>query len=101
MAHPERHPFFRGAPDLLDRLVRTGAVWTQVSVGSLFGEYGPEAQAFAYYLVDRGLAHTLASDAHNLKRKPVMSTGFQAVAARAGAAAADAIRERMSAIAGS
>jgi len=98
LAHPERHLFFRAEPKLLDRMIDTGAVWTQVSVDSLLGNNGPDAQAFAYRLVDRGLAHTLATDAHNITRKPILALGFDAVAARAGAAAADAIRDRMATI---
>ncbi|HZG87590.1 tyrosine-protein phosphatase [Paenibacillus sp.] len=100
LAHPERHGFFRAEPSLLDRMLATGVVWTQVSAGSLIGEYGVDAQAFAYGLVDRGLAHTLATDAHNMTRKPLLAHAYDAVAARAGAAAADAIRERMRSIAG-
>jgi len=98
LAHPERHPFFRNEPKLLERMIATGAVWTQVSVGSLLGENGPDAQAYAERLVDGGLAHTLATDAHNLRRQPVLSPGFDIVSARAGAKAAEAIRERMARI---
>ncbi|WP_309118985.1 CpsB/CapC family capsule biosynthesis tyrosine phosphatase [Paenibacillus sp.] len=98
LAHPERHAFFREEPSLLDRMIETGVVWTQVSVDSLIGNNGPDAKAFAARLVDRGQVHTLATDAHNVTRKPILALGFDAVAARAGAAAADAIRERMAAI---
>jgi protein-tyrosine phosphatase len=97
LAHPERHIFFRAEPTLLDRMIDMG-VWTQVSVGSLIGENGPDAQAFAERLADRGLAHTLATDAHNMTRKPLMALGFRAVAERKGEAAADAIRDRMRSI---
>ncbi|HZG77958.1 MAG TPA: CpsB/CapC family capsule biosynthesis tyrosine phosphatase [Paenibacillus sp.] len=98
LAHPERQLFFRASFDLLERQLALGC-WTQVNVGSLLGENGPDAQAFAFDLVDRGLAHTIATDAHNLKRRPNLSLGFQAIEARAGAAAAEAIRARMATIA--
>jgi protein-tyrosine phosphatase len=97
IAHPERHLFFRAKPQLLEAQLALGA-WTQVSVGSLLGENGPDAQAFAFDLLDRGLVHTLATDAHNMTRKPILSLGFQAVAERAGVAAAQAIRERLESI---
>jgi protein-tyrosine phosphatase len=97
LAHPERHLFFRAKPELLDPLLARGA-WTQINASSLIGETGPDAQAFAFHLVDRGLAHTLATDAHNLTRRPILSLGFQAVANRAGEAEAEAIRDRMRAI---
>ncbi|WP_274366118.1 tyrosine-protein phosphatase [Paenibacillus thermotolerans] len=99
LPHPERHFFFRERPKLLEELVGLG-VWTQVSVDSLIGNNGPEVQKFALSLVDRGLAHTLATDAHNLRRKPNLSLGYKLVAQRAGAAAAEQIRGRMKRIIG-
>jgi protein-tyrosine phosphatase len=98
LAHPERHVFFRERPQLLDRMIETGVVWTQVTVASLLGDNGPDAKAFAERLVDRGQVHTLATDAHSVTRRPVMAAGFDIVARLAGAAAADAIRERMARI---
>lgn len=97
LAHPERQLFFRADMELLERQLELGA-WTQVNVGSLLGETGPDAQAYAFNLLDRGLVHTIATDAHNLKRRPNLSLGFQAIEKRAGAAAAQAIRERMATI---
>jgi len=98
LAHPERHVFFRERPQLLDRMIETGVVWTQVSVASLLGDNGPDAKAFAERLVERGQVHTLATDAHSVTRRPVMAVGFDIVARLSGAAAADAIRERMATI---
>ncbi|HZG74557.1 MAG TPA: CpsB/CapC family capsule biosynthesis tyrosine phosphatase [Paenibacillus sp.] len=98
LAHPERHVFFREEPRLLDRMIETGAVWTQVSVDSLLGNNGPDAKAFAARLVERGQVHTLATDAHSITRRPVLAAGFDAVARLSGDAAADAIRERMATI---
>ncbi|MCI3927240.1 hypothetical protein MO973_44420 [Paenibacillus sp. TRM 82003] len=97
LAHPERHMFFRMRPSLLEELLAMGA-WSQVNVGSLLGENGPDAQAFAYDLLDRGLLHTIGTDAHNLTRRPNLSLGFAAIEARAGVATAQAIRERMTSI---
>lgn len=99
LPHPERHFFFRDRPELLEELIGLG-VWTQVSVDSLIGNNGPDIQAFALSLVDRGLAHTLATDAHNLRRKPNLSLGYKLVEQRAGAAAAEQIRSRMKRIIG-
>ena len=92
--HPERHFFFRENPELLDELVALGA-WTQVSVDSLIGKNGAEAENFALQLLSRGSIHTLATDAHNTKRRPNLSLGYAIVEQRAGISAADAIRSRM------
>lgn len=98
LAHPERHLFFRSSPALLEELLAEDA-WTQINVGSLIGENGPDAQAFAFALLDRGLVHTIGTDAHNLTRRPNLSLGFAAIEARIGSAAAQAIRDRMASIA--
>ena len=92
--HPERHFFFRENPELLDELIALGA-WTQISVDSLIGKNGAEAENFALQLLSRGSIHTLATDAHNTKRRPNLSLGYAIVEQRAGISAADAIRSRM------
>jgi protein-tyrosine phosphatase len=69
VAHPERNLVFQAKPDLLATLVRLGAR-TQVTCGSLLGDFGPEAQAAATKWVRGGLVHFLASDAHNLGKRP-------------------------------
>jgi protein-tyrosine phosphatase len=92
--HPERHLFFRQQPELLDRLIEAGA-WTQVTADSLIGHNHEDARQFATRLIERGLAHTLATDAHNIRRKPNLSQGFRAVEQIAGRKAADTIRDRM------
>lgn len=76
--HPERHGFFREQPHLLTTLLELGA-WTQVSADSLVGGNGPDALHFSRWLSDRNLIHTLATDAHNVRRKPNLSAGFTVV----------------------
>lgn len=95
--HPERHYFLRDEPALVEALIAAGA-WMQVSADSLIGKNGPEAQRFADWLVDRDYAHTLATDAHNVNRKPNLSAGFRYVRERAGEARAEQIIRRMNAI---
>lgn len=92
--HPERHIFFRQEPQLLDQLIEAGA-WTQVTADSLIGNNHEDARNFAARLVERGLVHTLATDAHNIRRKPNLSLGYAAVERLAGRKAAEAIRDRM------
>jgi protein-tyrosine phosphatase len=92
--HPERHYFFREQPELLDECLALGA-WTQVTVDSLLGQNGPDAQSFAYQLVDRGLVHTIATDAHHLSRKPNLSQGFDIIEKKAGWDAVNQIHRRL------
>ncbi|UVI28932.1 tyrosine-protein phosphatase [Paenibacillus spongiae] len=96
--HPERHFFFREDPELLSRLIAQGA-WTQVSVDSLLGTNGKEAEIFGRQLVERNEVHTLASDAHNVVRKPNLSEGIRLVSEWAGPARVQEIIDRIDRVA--
>jgi protein-tyrosine phosphatase len=69
LAHPERCPALHREPRLLGSLVRSG-VLTSVTAGSLTGRFGGEVRRFARRLVDEGLVHNVASDAHDALRRP-------------------------------
>jgi protein-tyrosine phosphatase len=94
LAHPERHVFFRERPELLHQLLDLG-VWTQVTVDSLLGKNGVQAELFGRELVRAGRAHVLATDAHNTKRKPNLSQGIRVVREIAGQEQTKALLERM------
>ena len=69
IAHPERHPVFRREPERLERLVSRGAL-CQVTAGSLLGDFGDRAAEACEEFFRGGLIHFVASDAHNLDRRP-------------------------------
>src|SRR6185369_16719370 len=69
IAHPERNGELARNPDRLASLVAKGAM-TQITAGSLLGEFGRAALDAAEELHTRGLVHTIASDAHSLTRRP-------------------------------
>lgn len=69
IAHPERHAAFRREPERLERLVSRGAL-CQLTAGSLLGEFGERAARASEEFFARGLVHFVASDAHNLDRRP-------------------------------
>ncbi len=84
ITHPERLLWVESRYDLLRRLVGYGAL-IQLTAGSLVGRFGRSALNFAERIVDDGLAHLIASDAHNAeRRKPGLSEAFNAVALRLG-----------------
>jgi protein-tyrosine phosphatase len=56
-------------PATLGRLVRAG-VRTQLTAGGLGGQFGRAVQRFALQIAGDGLAHTLASDSHDVARRP-------------------------------
>lgn len=69
LAHPERCPAFHRDPAMLESLVRAG-VLTSVTAGSLIGRFGGDVRSFALDLAEAELLHNVASDAHDLNRRP-------------------------------
>jgi protein-tyrosine phosphatase len=79
-AHPERNPKVLRDIDILYELVRLGALM-QVTAGSLTGDFGGQVRKLAVEMLNRRLAHVIASDAHSVgKRPPVLSGGLAAAA---------------------
>lgn len=84
-AHPERIRYFRDDVRRYESVVRMGA-YGQITTGSVLGVFGGEVREFTEELSRKGLAHVLASDAHNLRgRPPVLSRALAALAPWVGA----------------
>ena len=74
LAHPERCPALQRDPRMVESLVRDG-VLTSITAGSLVGRFGGEVRRFARELVEEGLVHNIASDAHDAtRRRPGMTS---------------------------
>ncbi len=69
LAHPERCPAFQRDAGLLEWLVRAG-VLTSITASSFVGRFGGEARRLGAELLRDGLAHNVASDAHDDVRRP-------------------------------
>jgi protein-tyrosine phosphatase len=69
LAHPERCPAFQRDRKLLAALVDEGAR-VQVTATALTGSFGSAVMRFAAELVEAGLCHVVASDAHDALRRP-------------------------------
>jgi protein-tyrosine phosphatase len=63
LAHPERNPEVQQRPELLEPIVAGGTL-VQLTAASVDGRMGSRARSCAATLLDRQLAHLLASDAH-------------------------------------
>ncbi|MFZ1932558.1 MAG: CpsB/CapC family capsule biosynthesis tyrosine phosphatase [Thermoguttaceae bacterium] len=88
LSHPERNRGLLNQPGVLRRLVERGCL-LQVTAGSLTGTFGSQVQKFATSLVEQGLVHFVASDAHATKmRPPLLGPAFARVADLAGEKAA-------------
>ncbi len=78
LAHPERSPSFQREPELLRGLVADG-VLTQITAGSVCGDFGRVVGSFTDWMVDEGLVHVVASDAHDAAHR---APGLRAALAR-------------------
>jgi protein-tyrosine phosphatase len=88
LSHPERNRGLLNQPGVLRHLVARGCL-LQVTAGSLTGAFGSQVQKFACSLVEQGLVHFVASDAHATRtRPPLLGAAFARVAEIAGEKAA-------------
>lgn len=73
VAHPERNRDILADPQRLAEIVDAGAQ-SQVTAASITGDFGPDCQWCAHYLLTRGLSHFIATDSHSPTfRIPVLS----------------------------
>lgn len=69
MAHVERYRWTERSMPFIENMVLAG-VLMQVTAGSFFGDYGRSATELSTRLLDMGLVHIVASDAHDVIRRP-------------------------------
>ena len=73
ITHPERIPSVIRNPETLFSLLSRD-VYVQVTADSLTGNFGEQIQECAFYLLQKGAVHFIASDAHSATvRRPVLS----------------------------
>ncbi len=69
IAHPERNKDILRKLDKIQPLVDAGCLF-QVTAGSIAGRFGSTARDRARQLLEMGVVTVLATDAHNIKRRP-------------------------------
>lgn len=88
LAHPERNRALMENNDVLFELVQEGAL-TQLTAGSLIGQFGKKIKAFAEKIIDHHLAHFIATDAHNChSRGFLLHEAYEAITLSFGAQSA-------------
>lgn len=70
IAHPERYPFVQKHPDIVYEWMVQGCT-LQINKGSILGSFGNRARDTSFFLLERGLASFVASDAHNCLHRNV------------------------------
>jgi protein-tyrosine phosphatase len=89
LTHPERLTWIESHYAKIPRLVAAG-VWMQVTAGSLTGSFGRRPLYWAERMLNEGLVHLLATDAHSAsRRRPNLAEGRDAAAHWVGAEEAD------------
>lgn len=79
LAHPERSPALHREPHKVEALVGAGML-AQITAGSLTGQFGSTVKRFTHELIEQGLVHNLASDAHDaIRRPPAIAAAIEAV----------------------
>jgi protein-tyrosine phosphatase len=69
IAHPERNRDLLKSPDKINQFVRLGC-WFQVTASSITGGFGETCQQLALDYIAKDIIQVIASDAHNIKRRP-------------------------------
>lgn len=88
VTHPERLTWIESHYEIMKRLAHQG-VWMQITCGAITGRFGSRPRYWAERMLDEGLVHILATDAHNLRgRSPKMAEARDLVAERLGEQAA-------------
>ena len=91
ITHPERNALLRAKPERLYRWLHQGC-YVQVTAMSILGRFGSAAQHRAEHWLDEDRVHFIASDAHNLKGRPLqLRAAFDAVSERRGEQVAQAL----------
>jgi protein-tyrosine phosphatase len=89
LTHPERLSWIESQYALIRRMVTYKGLWIQLTAGSLRGRFGRGPRYWAERMLDEGLCHVLATDAHNTStRPPHLASARAMVEQRLGAAEA-------------
>lgn len=92
VAHPERISWLASDPATMRALVDRGAL-VQITAMSVTGAFGRRAQAACDRLLEEGLVHFVASDAHGAtSRPPAIAAAFARIAERHGERTAASLR---------
>lgn len=84
IAHPERYRYCWPSQEVLRPFLRRGCLM-QLTASSLLGDFGEQAEHSAWQMIEREQVLLVASDMHNLRRRPCkMAEAYEAVAQRCG-----------------
>jgi protein-tyrosine phosphatase len=93
LTHPERNPILQQTGERVLQLVERGCT-VQVTASALTGSWGAKAREMAHWFLKQKAVHFLATDAHDIQRRPpVLSEARKIVAKQFGEELAAALVE--------
>ena len=78
LTHPERLSWIESQYPLIRAMVHKG-LWLQLTAGSLSGRFGRRSRYWAERMLDDGLCHVVATDAHDTSSRPPQLAGARAM----------------------
>ena len=78
LAHPERYNYIMNDPSMAEDFLHRN-VHLQVNAGSILGLYGSKIAKTAWYLIDNGFAHFIASDNHCRIDEYILPAAIEAI----------------------
>ena len=82
VAHPERYRAVHRRPEVVEEWVQEGCI-IQLNKGSILGHFGRRVKMASEWILCRGLAHIVASDAHGCEQRTPHMAEISAVLERA------------------
>jgi len=80
ITHPERNPILQGGPERVLEWIELGCT-VQITASVFTGSWGARARQIADWLIKENAVHFLATDCHDLERRPpVLSQARKAIA---------------------
>ena len=81
LTHPERNPILQDSTERILKWVREGCR-VQITANAITGSWGDRARHAAQNLLKKRAAHFLASDAHDIVRRPPILSAARKLAAK-------------------
>ena len=78
LAHPERYNYIMNKPEIAEDFLHRN-VYLQINAGSILGLYGNRIAKTAWYLIDNGFAHFIASDNHCKADEYILPAALEAI----------------------
>jgi len=78
LAHPERYNYIMNDPEMAEDFLHRN-VYLQINAGSILGLYGSKVAKTAWYLINHGFAHFIASDNHCKVDEYILPVALEAI----------------------